>query len=65
MERFLILVAAIGVVGLSALFAWIIMLLWNWAIPLFWINAPILEFWQVWFIFILLSIIESFFAKNE
>lgn len=68
MEKFLIfLVATIVVLGLGALGAWIVMLLWNWVAPLFWSGAPILGFWQTWGALILLSIIGSFFrrGKNE
>lgn len=68
MEKFLIfLVATIVVLGLGALGAWIVMLLWNWVAPLFWSGAPILGFWQTWGALILLSIIRSFFrrGKNE
>lgn len=68
MEKFLIfLVATIVVLGLGALGAWIVMLLWNWVAPLFWCGAPILGFWQTWGALILLSIIGSFFrrGKNE
>lgn len=25
--------------------AWIIMMLWNWIVPMLWASAPILDFW--------------------
>lgn len=65
MEKFLIfLVAVIMVLGAGALGAWIVMLLWNWVVPLFWTNAPILGFWQTWGALILLSMIGSFFRRR-
>ena len=42
---------------LGALGGLIFMLLWNWLIPLFWANAPILTFWEAWGCMILLDII--------
>lgn len=29
----------------AAFEAWIIMMLWNWIVPMFWASAPILNFW--------------------
>lgn len=29
----------------TAFEAWIIMMLWNWIVPMFWASAPILNFW--------------------
>lgn len=50
---------------ISALFAWIVMLLWNWLAPLFWHAAPILTFWQTWGIMFLLTIIGNALFKNN
>lgn len=43
----------------------VFMLLWNWLVPIFWSNAPILTFWQSFGIVVLLSIIGSFFRKKD
>lgn len=43
----------------------VFMLLWNWLVPIFWSNAPILTFWQSFGIVILLGIIGSFFRKKD
>jgi len=31
---------------LACLFGWVVMLLWNWLAPVFWLAAPHLTFWQ-------------------
>lgn len=48
----------------GALGGLIFMLLWNWLIPLFWTNAPILTFWEAWGVCILISWIGSFFRNK-
>jgi hypothetical protein len=50
---------------LGALGGWVFMLLWNWLMPLFWANAPVLTFWQAWGVCILLSWIGSFFRNKS
>ena len=35
-------------VGLSFLYAWIGMLLWNWVMPMIWASAPVMSFWPMW-----------------
>jgi len=56
-------VALIVIVLLSFLEAWILMLLWNWIAPLFWLSAPILTFWQAYGAMVLIQIIAGLF-KN-
>jgi hypothetical protein len=34
--------------GLSCLYAWIGMLLWNWVMPMIWASAPEMTFWPMW-----------------
>lgn len=36
---------------------WVLMSLWNWLIPIFWVAAPILTYWQATGIVLLISII--------
>ena len=55
----ILLCIALGVLG-----GFIFMLLWNWLMPLFWTNAPILNFWQAWSVCILLSWVGSFFGSK-
>ena len=43
----------------------VFMLLWNWIVPIFWCDAPILTFWQSFGIVVLFGIIGSFFRKNN
>ncbi len=44
-----IFITIILIVGLAfgalCLDAWVVMLLWNWVVPVLWIDAPILTFW--------------------
>ena len=42
-----ILVFAIAF-GLSCLYAWLGMLLWNWVMPMIWAGAPVMTFWPMW-----------------
>lgn len=56
-------VALIVIVLLTFLEAWILMLLWNWIAPLFWLSAPILTFWQAYGAMVLIQIIAGLF-KN-
>ena len=53
------IVIMIILAAFSFLEAWIVQLLWNWLAPIFWTAAPILTYWQVLGVCILLSIIES------
>ena len=34
--------------GLSCLYAWVGMLLWNWVMPIIWAGAPVMTFWPMW-----------------
>lgn len=57
--------ALVKVILCMAFTPYVFMLLWNWLVPIFWSNAPILTFWQSFGIVVLLSIIGSFFRKND
>ena len=48
----------------GALGGFIFMLLWNWLMPLFWTNAPILNFLEACGVCILLSWIGSLFRDK-
>ena len=52
----IILVIAIAF-GLSCLYAWVAMLLWNWVMPMIWAGAPIMTFWPMWCLFELCGIL--------
>ena len=43
--------------GISCLYAWIGMLLWNWVMPMIWASAPVMEFWPMWGLLELCSIL--------
>lgn len=43
--------------GISCLYAWIGMLLWNWVMPIIWASAPVMEFWPMWGLVELCSIL--------
>lgn len=43
--------------GISCLYAWIGMLLWNWIIPILWAEAPVMTFWPMWGLVELCSIL--------
>lgn len=43
----------------------ILMLLWNWLAPLFWVDAPILTFWQTFGIYIFILILSNLFKNNK
>lgn len=57
------IVIMVILVVLSFLEAWIVQLLWNWLVPIFWTTAPILTYWQAFGACILLSIIGSIFRS--
>lgn len=40
------------------------MFLWNWILPIFWTNAPILNIWQAVGSVLLLSFIGGFFKSS-
>ena len=58
---FLILVLVI----LVAIEGFVFMFLWNWLVPLFWNNAPILSFWQSCGILFLFNLIFSPLKKSS
>lgn len=41
----------------------IVMCLWNLLAPIFWEGAPILGFWEIYGVMILISIVELFWRK--
>lgn len=43
--------------GLSCLYAWVAMLLWNWVMPIIWASAPVMTFWPMWGLLELCSIL--------
>ena len=45
--------------------AWIVQLLWNWLVPMFWTSAPILTYWQSFGCCVLLGIIGSKFRSSS
>lgn len=53
----------LAIAVLVSLSAWALMALFNWIVPIFWVTAPHLTFWQALGVMILLSIIGSFFRK--
>lgn len=56
-----VVIAIIVLFILNCMFAVAIMLLWNWLAPVFWVDAPILTFWQTLGTMILLSFLVTFF----
>ena len=43
---FITIILVLGLIfGALCLDAWVVMLLWNWVVPILWIDAPILTFW--------------------
>ena len=53
-----VIILAIAIAfGLSCLYAWIGMLLWNWVMPIIWASAPIVGFWPMWGLIELCSIL--------
>ena len=54
----LALVVVLGIIfGALCFEAWIVMLLWNWIVPLLWIDAPLLTFWTAFGIDLLISLL--------
>lgn len=58
-----VLVAIVTILLLTLAGAYIVMLLWNWLMPLAWPSAPILTVWETWGFLALISIIASIFKK--
>lgn len=44
-------------VAVTLFLGWVLMSLWNWLVPIFWVAAPILTYWQATGIVVLISII--------
>ena len=54
----IVIIFALAIVfGLSCLEAWLAMLLWNWVMPIIWASAPEMEFWPMWGLVELCSIL--------
>lgn len=53
----IIIIALAIAFGLSCLYAWIGMLLWNWVMPIIWAGAPVMTFWPMWGLCVLCSIL--------
>jgi hypothetical protein len=54
--------------GISCLYAWIGMLLWNWVMPMIWVGAPVMTFWPMWGLMELCSILfksHNFNTNNQ
>jgi hypothetical protein len=54
--------------GISCLYAWIGMLLWNWVMPMIWVGAPVMTFWPMWGLMELCSILfksRNFNTNNK
>lgn len=52
-------------VGLSFLYAWVGMLLWNWVMPIVWAGAPVMTFWPMWGLIELCSILFKSHSYNS
>lgn len=52
-------------IAFGAFGAFIFMILWNWLMPLFWTNAPILNFLEACGVCVLLSWIGSLFRNKS
>lgn len=50
--------------GLSCLYAWIGMMLWNWVMPMIWAGAPVMTFWPMWGLYELCSILFKSHNSN-
>jgi len=59
-----VLVLALLAVGIG-LGGIMLMLLWNWIAPIFWVAAPVLTFWQSVGINVLLWLIGSAFRSTQ
>lgn len=65
-DLFIWIITVLLVIVLIAAFeGWIFSLLWNWIVPLFWANAPVLTVWQGFGILFLLNLIFGNFNKNK
>ena len=65
---FIIIFAIALAFGLSCLYAWCGMLLWNWVMPMIWVEAPVMTFWPMWGLVELCSILfktQNFNNNNK
>ncbi len=58
-----VLVAIATILLLTLAVAYVVMLLWNWLMPLVWPGAHVLTVWETWGFLALISIIASIFKK--
>lgn len=59
------IIIAILFIALSALGAYIFMLLWNWALVGIFPAVPLLDFWKAWGLTALLGFIGNFFKSSK
>ena len=59
----IVLAVLLLAVGLGALEAWIVMLLWNNVLCAIFTSVPTLSFWLAWGVLILLNIVGSAFRS--
>jgi hypothetical protein len=62
---FVVIIVIIIVITALFLQAWLVQLLWNWLVPMFWTSAPILTYWQSFGCCVLLGIIGSKFRSSS
>jgi len=53
------------IIGFSALFGWLFMLLWNYALVGVFPTVPVLDFYRAWALTLLLSIVGNFFKSSK
>lgn len=53
------------IIGFSALSAYILMLLWNWALVGLFPTVPMLDFYRAWALSLLLSFVGGFFRSSK
>lgn len=50
---------------MSLVLAFIFMLLWNWLAPIFWLNAPILGYWECVGVMIFINLLKITINVNS
>lgn len=63
MMKFMFIFLLMFIISMFMLSSWAFMVLWNYVAPLFWVDAPILSYFQSCCVVGLLSFIGSFFKK--
>lgn len=62
MKTFLCIFGVVVIcVGIYALYAWAIQVLWNWIMPIIWTSAHILTYWEAVGVTLLLTLISGCF----